>query len=141
MTNDILLITATILWGIWGIANKYAVQNAHPFTVAWMYAVPSILLIPLWYWLGTRASPATALDRTAFVWAALASLTSIAATTLLFFVMQRQPASLVVAAVSAYPLVTLVIGVLAGIEKFSPLRLVGIVVIIVGVILVQSSSG
>jgi drug/metabolite transporter (DMT)-like permease len=141
MSNDILLIIATILWGIWGIANKYAVLNAHPFTVTWMFSVPSLLLIPLWFWLGSRASPATALDRTAFAWAALASLTSIAATTLLFFVMQRQPASLAVAAVSAYPLVTLAIGVLTGIEKFSPQRLVGIVVIIVGVVLVQSSSG
>lgn len=140
MTNDLLLIIATILWGVWGIANKYAVLNAHPFTVTWMFSVPSILLIPLWYWLGSRASPATALDKTAFFWAAVASVTSIAATTLLFFVMQRRPASLAVAATSAYPLITLIIGVLAGAEKFSPQRLIGIVVIIVGVVLVQTST-
>lgn len=137
MTTITLLILATILWGIWGIADKYAVGNAHPFTVQWMYALPYILAMPVWYWLGRNTRPETNHNQTAFAWAVVASLASMLALLLLLFALQRKPASLAVAFTSAYPLVTLVIAVMMGTEKFSLPKVAGILLIIAGLIVLQ----
>jgi hypothetical protein len=47
MRDNILLIGATILWGIWGIAIKFAVSRSSPFTAQWMFSILYILFIPI----------------------------------------------------------------------------------------------
>jgi drug/metabolite transporter (DMT)-like permease len=140
MSANLLLFLSTVLWGFWGFANKNAVAYAHPFTVQWMYAIPNVVLIPVFIYFGNRMSPNAGFDRIAMFWSLAAGLASIAATVLLFFVLENKPASLVVAATSAYPLITLALAILAGSEKLDLQRLVGIFVIIAGVILVQTSK-
>ncbi|MCZ7673269.1 MAG: EamA family transporter [Chloroflexi bacterium] len=57
MSPILLLILATILWGFWGIADKLALEQAHPYTIQWMYAVPYVILLPVFYGLAVRAQP------------------------------------------------------------------------------------
>jgi drug/metabolite transporter (DMT)-like permease len=137
MKANLALLAATLLWGLWGLADKKAVELAHPYTVQWMYALPYILALPLWYWLGARAGATTNHDTSALMWAVVASSASILATVLLFFALQSRPASFVGAATSAYPVVTMVLAVMSGSEDFNVGRLVGILFIMVGVVLVQ----
>ena len=134
MSPILLLIIATILWGIWGIADKFALENAHPFTVQWMYAIPFVLVIPLFFWLGSRAQPENNLDTTAFMWAVVASISSILALMLMLFAMRSQPASLAVAITAAYPLVTMFIAVMLKMETFSMQKLAGVVLIMGGLV-------
>jgi drug/metabolite transporter (DMT)-like permease len=136
----VTLIIATVLWGVWGFADKNAVMRAHPFTVQWMYSLPYMLLIPFWFWLGHRAAPATNLDPSALRWATVASVAGMLALLAFLFAMEMKPASVAVAATAAYPLVTLLLSVLSGAETFSLPKLAGMVLIILGVVLVLNSK-
>ena len=140
MSPILLLILATILWGVWGVADKLALDQAHPFTVQWMYAVPFVFAVPLFFWLGGRAEPETNQNTTAFFWAVVASISSILALLLMLFAMRSQPASLAVAVTSAYPLVTLGIAVLLKMESISPAKIAGMALIIVGLVILQGQK-
>jgi transporter family protein len=133
----VLLIFSTILWGVWGYVNGRAVAHAHPLTVQWMYYVPAALLIPVFYFLGSRLAPATNLDGSAFRYAAISSLAAAAAALLFFFALRETSASVAVAITAAYPVVTLLIGVSLREETIDLRKLAGIAVIIVGVVVLQ----
>ncbi len=135
-----LLLISTVLWGVWGVANKLAVDRAHPFTVQWMYAIPYLLFIPVWFLLSRQAAPQESFDWRAFLWAGVASLASLGAVLLFFFALQRVPAANAAAVTSAYPLVTLAIGLITRQESLTPVKVVGILLIIAGVIALQWSS-
>lgn len=134
MSPILLLMLATILWGIWGIADKLALEQAHPFTVQWMYAVPYVIAIPVFFWLSFRTQPENNFDMTTFFWAVVASVSSIMALALMLFAMRSQPASLAVAITAVYPLVTMLIAVFLKMETFSVQKLVGMVLIIGGLV-------
>lgn len=137
MRANIILLTATILWGVWGWADKNAVARAHPFTIQWMYSIPYIIFIPLWYWLGAKMAPATNLDSGAFFWAISASIVSMVAAILLLFALQLKPASIAVSITSGYPVITLILSVLSGSEGFSWQKLIGILFVFIGLVILQ----
>ncbi|MFN8376640.1 MAG: DMT family transporter [Anaerolineae bacterium] len=135
MKDTLLLIIATILWGIWGITNKYAIDRAHPYVVQWMYALPIALSIPLFLWLGARAAPVANQNPASALWWAVAS--GVAATIaflLMLFALQNVAPSVATAITAAYPAVTFVIGVALRIEDFSLQKLLGLGLIIVGLV-------
>jgi bacterial/archaeal transporter family protein len=141
MSTILLLILATILWGVWGIADKLALNHAHPFTVQWMYAIPYVLTLPVWYWLGSRAQPESNHSLPALGWAVFAGGASMLALVLLLSAMQSQPASLVVAFTSAYPFVTLFLAVLLRMERVSAQQVIGMTLILVGLVVLQWQKG
>lgn len=134
MSPILLLILATILWGIWGIADKFALENAHPYSIQWMYAIPYVVIIPIFFWLGSRTQPENNFNTTAFIWAIIASVSSLLALLLMLFAMRSQPASLTVAITAAYPLVTMFIAVLLKMETFSMQKFLGVILIIGGLV-------
>jgi bacterial/archaeal transporter family protein len=138
MTANLLLLFTAVLWGIWGWADKNAVTRAHPYTVQWMYSLPYVLFLPLWYAMGSRTVPASNLDTGALFWAVTASLSSIFAMILLLFALRTKPASIAIAVTSAYPMVTLILSVLSGDESFSLAKVIGILLVFAGVLLLQS---
>jgi drug/metabolite transporter (DMT)-like permease len=133
MKETLMLIVATILWGIWGITNKYAVDRAHPFVVQWMYAIPIALTIPLFYWLGTRTNPSQE-SSTAFWWAAASGVAATVAFVLMLFALQNVAPSVATAVTAAYPVVTLAIGVALRIEDFSLQKVIGLGLVIIGLV-------
>ena len=140
MRDNVLLLLATVLWGIWGFAIKLAVDRAHPFAVQWMYALPNIVFIPIWYFLARKAVPGAAsavVDLPALGWASLAAVCAICAMLLMFFALQSKPATLAVAMTSAYPIVTLALALVTRAEILNLKHVFGIVLIIVGVIVLQ----
>jgi drug/metabolite transporter (DMT)-like permease len=134
-----MLLIATVLWGFWGFSDKNAVLRSHPYTVQWMYSIPYILSIPLWYWLGLKAAPETNHSIPAFLWASAAGLASIGALILLLFALQTKPASLAVGITAAYPLVTMLLMISSGAESFNLPRLIGIMLVVAGVIVILNS--
>jgi drug/metabolite transporter (DMT)-like permease len=140
MDVTLLLLLATLLWGVWGVANKMAVSTAHPLSVQWMSSIPYIVFIPIWYWMSKSAVPNQGFDLPAFLWALLAAVATMLASLLLFYALQSTPASVAVATTSAYPIVTLIIGVLSKEESLTPLKVIGILLIIGGVTALQWSK-
>lgn len=137
MSTILLLILATLLWGVWGIADKLALNHAHPYTIQWMYAIPYVLTLPAWYWLGSRIQPESNHSLPALGWAVFAGGASMLALVLLLLTMQTQPASLVVAFTSAYPFVTLFLAVLLRMEKITFPQVIGMALILAGLIILQ----
>lgn len=136
----LLLILATILWGVWGYANKIAVTQAHPFSVQWMYSIPMILLVPLWFLLGRSQRPETNLNSSAFLWAAAAGIAATLAFLAMLFAMRSASATMAVALTAAYPVVSAVIAYFAGTEKINLGQIAAIGLIVIGTILFQASS-
>jgi drug/metabolite transporter (DMT)-like permease len=137
MRSIVLLLISTMLWGFWGWADKAAVSRAHPFVISWMYAIPYALSIPIFFYLGSRADPQNNLNGSAIGWAVVAGLAATAASLLFFFALQDHPASVAVAITSAYPLVTLLLGLLSRTERLDAVRLAGMALILAGVYLIQ----
>jgi bacterial/archaeal transporter family protein len=140
MSATLLLVLSTLLYGVWGYANKLAIDNAHPFSVQWMYAAPMLLLLPLWYWLGAQAAPATNTNGAAILYGVLASLAGAAANLLLYFALQTTSGSVATAVTGAYPLVTLALAVLFGSEGLDARKLVGVVVIVAGILILLNDG-
>ncbi len=137
MSTTLIIIIATILWGIWGIADKKAVGYSHPYTVQWMYALTSIVLIPVWYFLGAKVQPETNHHPGTFWWAIGGSVLSAVAHLLMLFAMSKQPASIVAALTSAYPLVTLLIAVIIRTEELSLPKVGGMLLVVAGLVIMQ----
>lgn len=133
----VLLLVSAVLWGIWGVGEKLAVSRAHPYTVQWMYSVPFVVLVPIWYLMSRRAVPEAPFDPIAFGYATGACLASAVAMLLMVFAMRTESASLAVTITSAYPVVTLAIAAALGLETPSLMRLVGVVVVVVGLVILQ----
>lgn len=140
MKTNALLFLATVLWGIWGIADKYALSRAHPFTVQWMYSIPYILFLPFWYFLSKKAAAGPTFDLQALGWSVLACICSVTAMALMFFAMRSQSASTAVALTSAYPLVTLLLAVVVRTEQLTVPKITGMLLIVAGVIVLQFNN-
>ncbi|MCC6616266.1 MAG: DMT family transporter [Anaerolineae bacterium] len=140
MPANILLLLSTLLWGIWGYTNKLAVGHAHPLTVQWMYSIPIALMIPVYYWLGATTAPATNMNGDALKYALISGLMSGAAGLLYFFAVRNTSASVATAITAAYPIVTLFLAVLLQTEAFTWRKLIGILVVIGGIVLLQSEG-
>jgi drug/metabolite transporter (DMT)-like permease len=139
MTN-IFLFLSMLLWAVWGIANKYAVAHAHPYTIQWMYTIPTLLFLPLWLWLSHKVALQAAFDKTAFLWAVVAAVASILASLFLYFALQWNPGSVALAVTSAYPALILAYSVITGEESLSFAKAAGVLLIIAGVILLQTAE-
>lgn len=138
ISPNVLLIIATILWGVWGVADKFAVTKSNPYVVQWMYSIPYILVFPVWFFLSKKFSTAVDVNTPAFIWSVVACLSSMAAMFLFFIALQSTSTSVAVAFTSAYPIVTLAFGVMTNTESFSLQKLLGLLAIIAGVFLLQA---
>ena len=132
------ILLATLVWGVWGFAHKNAVTRAHPYTVQWMYSIPYALAIPLWYWLSMRVEGSgVAVAARPWLWSTMGSVASISAVFLVLVAMRTTSASVAVALTSTYPLITLLLGTLNGSERVTTVKVLGIVLIAVGVMLLR----
>jgi transporter family protein len=137
MRDNFLLVGATILWGIWGVAIKFAVARTNPYTAQWLYSIPYILFIPVWYLLAKKEPAAVGIDLQAVGWAFGASVCSLLALLLMYFAVQSRPASTAVAMTSAYPIVTLLLALAMRSETLNIKNFAGILLIVAGVIVMQ----
>jgi bacterial/archaeal transporter family protein len=137
MTATILLLISTLLWGFWGIADKFAVARAHPFSVQFFYSIPYLVFIPLWYFLSRRSEIQGTVDPQAIGWAMAASTSSILAVLLFVFALREKPASTAVAITSIYPIVTLALAIISKSETLNPVKVFGILLIVAGVFITQ----
>ena len=140
MSATLLLIFSTILYGVWGYANKLAVDSSHPFSVQWMYSVPIVIMLPVWFWLGAQAAPETNTNGNALLYGVIAGVAGAGASLLFYFALQTTSGSVATALTGAYPLVTLALAVAFGSESFDLRKLIGIAVIIVGIFILLNDG-
>ena len=137
MNGKLAMFGALLAWGGWGFASRLAVANAHPFTVQWLTAIPQIVMLPLWLFLAREHVPDMKPTTSTMVWTLVTCLLTVLATLLYNTAMKSENPSAVIAVTSAYPMVTLLLLVLLGMETFSWTQGAGCLLIIIGVALVQ----
>ena len=133
------LLGATVLWGVWGVAEKEAVNRANPFMVQFLAMLHYVATAPLWYWLSARNGASQLPDQRTILWGVTGGAAATLALLLLLLALQTRPASSSVAVTAAYPLVTLLLAVWMGTESLTATKLIGIVLVIAGVLVAQSS--
>jgi drug/metabolite transporter (DMT)-like permease len=130
------LSLATVLWGVWGFAEKEASLRASPWSVLWLYSLPYVVFAGVGLAV-RRLWRAGSVDSGAVAWSVVAGGAAIAASLFLLFAMRSRSASTAVALTSAYPIVTLVLGVLNRSETFRPLHFLGLCLVAGGAFLLN----
>lgn len=138
MGTAILLVVVFLLC-IVSLVNKIAIGRTNPFTIQYMQCVTNIALLPLWYYLSRKIYTYQPFDKITFLYATCGSLISTIGFLLFLTALKDKPVSVATSILSIYPTLLVIITSLIGLEKFSPMRLIGSSIIMVGIILVQKS--
>lgn len=139
MSANIGLLLATLLWGLWGVASKQAASRMSFYTVQLFIAVSWALSVPLWFYLRIRAGEAEQwFDGRGIAWALLTAGSTIAAMLCFVYAMHKNAGMFGIMAVSVYPLVSLLLLLVAGQERFSIYQLLGSMLVVGGLFLFQA---
>ena len=137
MTGILAMLGAMFFWGIWGYSSHFAVARAHPFTVQMIFSLPQVILLPFWFMMSHKYDVSGRPGVYTIVWTLISCLASLTAVFMYNTAMKIERASLVVGVTSAYPLVTIALLILTGVEAFRWTHVLGAVLIVSGVICLQ----
>lgn len=137
MSGKIAMFGSLLAWGGWGLASRMAVADAHPLTVQWLVAIPQILLLPLWYYFAQVKTAGVMPSLPTIGWAVGSCLMTVFANYLYSIALKTESPTAVITVTSAYPMITLFLLLLFGMESLSWTHGVGCILIIAGVTLVQ----
>lgn len=141
MSANIGLLLATVLWGLWGVASKHATSRMSFYTVQLIISISWALSIPLWFFLRSRAGDAVSwVDGRGIAWALLTGVSAIGAMLCFVYAMQKGAGMFGIMAVSVYPLVSLLILLASGQERFSVHQLLGASLVVGGLFVFQAGS-
>lgn len=138
MSANVGLLVATFLWGLWGVASKQATARMSFHAVQIVISVSWAVSMPLWFYLRSRAGDAgTCFDGRGVAWALLAAVSTIGAMLCFVYAMHKNAGMFGIMAVSAYPLVSLLLLVMSGQERFSVYQLLGALLVVGGLLVFQ----
>jgi drug/metabolite transporter (DMT)-like permease len=130
----LLLGLSTVLWGMWGIANNLALNGANPYFVQLMYSIPYVISMPLFWWLNAQEKTPNTNPQSATLWALFAGMSGLGAFITFLIAQQRgAPPSIATAITSSYPVIVLILALLARQETFTWTKALGVGVIVLGV--------
>lgn len=135
MSLYLLIVLATLSWGIWGFTGKLSTQLNPPLFVnlftSILYGILSVtLLIPL------RVENSTInWGLAAIGWMTVNAIMGVAARSFFFIALAKSPASQVVAATATYPIVTAILAMYFFKERLTLSQGVGMVLTVIGIYL------
>ncbi len=139
MSANIGLLLATVLWGLWGVASKQATSRMSFYTVQLCIAISWALSVPLWFYLRSRTGEADpCFDGRGIAWALLTGGSTIGAMLCFVYAMHKNAGMFGIMAVSVYPLVSLLLLLLAGQERFNIHQLLGALLVVGGLFVFQA---
>lgn len=140
MNLNLFVLITIFCWGVWGIADKKALQCASQLEViVCLYAV-TCALIPGATGAQFLISPGWHLNAPVLFWTGWAALTYGASIFAYMGAMSRTEASYVLGITASYPLILQLLATVFLNEKLVPQRLLGAVIICAGLMFVGSSA-
>jgi len=134
----IFLILTVILWGTAPIIEKTGLKGADEFTAVFIRSTAIFLIIFVAFGLSGKFSSLAKIPlKTIAIISAGGICAGLLGVWTYFKVLKVTPASKIVPLAATYPLVTAILSVLILKEEFSWLRLVGTVLIVLGIFLVK----
>ncbi len=135
MPTKLLIVVATISWGVWGFALKKAVAHMPPLSAYVVLAATNIALVPLYVLLARAFGTKLDFVTGGVVWAAAAAFAVGIGSVAMLYAMKTSDASSTVAMTAAYPVVTLLLAVLFLNEPITATRVAGVGLVAAGAVL------
>lgn len=135
-----LVLVSLLFWGVWGIFDKKALAFTQPAGQLVVVYLLSPLFVVVTAALMTIYLPGWQLTGHTMYWEFLASFASVVATAAYLVAMSRGEASLILGATASYPVVAQVLAYLMLGEQLVPIRVIGCLVVVAGVIALTTSS-
>jgi drug/metabolite transporter (DMT)-like permease len=139
MNGKLAMMGALLAWGGWGVATRQAMAQAHPLTVQWLTSIPHIVLLPFWYFVAAKSVTDFKPNTSTLVWTFASCVLTLTATLFYNVAMKTERPSSVIAITSAYPVISLMVLIILGLESFSWSQLLGCLLIAGGAFLVHST--
>lgn len=130
----ILIALATLLWGVWAIFEKNMAVSGNLYWVNAYYVFAEASLLPFYLWAAVRFGGVFSFSVTTLSWAYAAVFASSGATLITLYLLTKFSVGWVAAFTAAYPVVTLLIGVLFLKEQLSWTSIVGVCLVAAGLV-------
>jgi len=131
----ILLLTITIIsWGLWGFLSKLVVQKLHPLQMLIVGCCISFVLLPVYYWVSKTSSVSGTLTVSNVSLCVLASLMSTIGTIAYIVGIRTGELGSIAVISCSYPVLTVVLAALFLGEALTVSKIIGVILVIVGVI-------
>lgn len=137
MSTWMLTGLAIILWGSWAIFEKKVIGEIHPFWSMIYYSVMLLFTIPVYYFLTVKNGIPFEFKWKAVGWTFLCVISASGASIAFLHLVSTKPVAWVAPITSAYPLITLLIGVLILGETITFTSVIGAVLIFAGIFLMS----
>src|SRR5262245_11664036 len=139
LTVASLCLVTSVLWGLWGLFGKMALERGMPpyvvfLCTALVNAVVAAGFIPFGPGLGAVKNGPWS------IFAGLAGAVMAVGSIAFYYVLRRDSASVVIVATSTYPLFTLILSAVFLRERLTTVQLAGAGLVIVGMVLVLTTG-
>src|SRR5262245_11591172 len=139
MSPLIPILIAIAAWGAWGVCDKMAVKALHPAAVQLVASVAGAALAPVYYLVLRASGERVAFSAAGLGWSVLGAACTGVASLAFIYALRLRDASVVAGLTSAYPAVTLLLGVALLGESISPAKAGGLALVVIGCFILGSS--
>lgn len=130
-------ITAGLLWGVWGVVAKLISEDVNPFMNHLLFTGGMLLTLPF----VVRKCTRTTFSLKGIVWGCIAGCFAIAGNVAVFYAFSKGgQASIVIPVTNLYPLVTILIAVLAFKERLNIVNIAGILLAVPAILLLSGET-
>lgn len=130
-------VSAGLLWGVWGVVAKLISENVNPYTNHLLFSAGMLLTLPAVLPKLKRAT----FNARGGVWGIVAASFAIAGNVAVFYAFRKGgQASIVIPVTNLYPLVTILIAVIAFKERLNWLNVAGILLAVPAILLLSGET-
>lgn len=130
-------VAAGLLWGVWGVVAKLISENVNPYMNHLLFTGGMLLTLPL---VISKCKPST-FSRKGFLWGCIAGCFAIAGNVAVFYAFSRGgQASIVIPVTNLYPLITILIAVVAFKEKLNAVNILGVLFAVPAILLLSGET-
>lgn len=133
----IYAIAAGLLWGVWGIVAKFISEDVNPYTNHFLFSVGMLFTLPL---VIKKCKPPD-FSVKGFLYGCIAAGFAVAGNIAVFYAFTKGgQASIVIPVTNLYPLVTVVIALVAFKERLNIINVLGILLSVPAIILLSGKT-
>jgi len=130
-------VTAGLLWGVWGVVAKLISEEVSPYINHFLFTIGMLATLPFVLRKCTKAT----FKYKGLIWGCIAGCFAIAGNIAVFYAFTRGGlASIVIPVTNLYPLVTILIAIIAFKEKLNLLNVLGIFVAVPAILLLSGET-
>ena len=137
MDTKILVLIATVLWGVWAFCARKAVSYIPPLSSSIVACATSLITVPGYMILARLGNIPVSYNVEGVSWALAGAITSSVGSVALLYALKNGGELNVVALTAAYPAITFLLGIAFLGDKMTVPGIVGLVLVSAGAVLLS----